>query len=372
MRLYRYAVVLLLLLSCAGCFGSRDLDQRGFVVAIAFDPAEEGKEGFTLTAQMPVPSKMQPEGGGEGKTFETFSITAKTVGEALTQLQREIDREIFIGHTRMILFSDKLARTQGIEEILDFFKRDFRVQRVTQLAVVQGKAGELLELQPPLEQSASAFIYNVLSERAGSSLDVQTDFGKYLVLEADEGIEPVLPRVFKREKSIVSGGAAVFRHGKMLGWLSPRETRGYSILVNEFTRGRYTVDSPNLPEELIGVRVRQAGSRHKVTLKGNRLVIRTDIDGGYETLEFTGPQAPAAKLVNDLERTVSRSVANEVRLAIRRAQEFNVDIFGYGRLIRGLYPDYWASTNWDETFSEQEIDIRTQIKWTQTVRRPGR
>lgn len=363
---------ILLILLCAGCFGSRDLDQRAFMVAIAFDEAENGQDGFTITAQFPVPAKMQPEAGGEGKTFETLKITSNTVAEALTQLQREVDRDIFIGHTRILLFGEELARTQGIEVVLDYFKRDFRMQRVAQLAVVQGNAGEMLDIEPPLEQSASAFIFNVLSEQAGSSLDIHTDLGKYLVIEADEGIEPVLPRVFKKGNIVVSGGAAVFRNGRMVGWLTPRETRGYSILVNEFNRGRYIVPSPGRPGERISVRVRKASSNHRVVLQGEQLQILSKIQGGYETIEFTGPQSPNERLVDPLQTTVSRIVNNEARAALERAQELNADIIGYGRWVRGLYPRYWATVNWDEIFPQLRIDLNTNIEWTQTVRRFGR
>jgi spore germination protein KC len=369
---YSLGLVLIAFLICSGCFGSLDLDQRAFVVAIAFDQPEEG-EGIKVTIQTPIPRLMRPgEGGGEEKPFVLLSVTEKTIGEAFTQLQRQLDRDMFIGHTHLLLFGDKLARKKGIEGVLDIFKRDFRVQRITQLAVVQGEASGILELQPTLEQDPSTFIENVLSKRGGSSLDVTTDLGKYLVVVADEGYEPVLPRLFKKGDSIATGGMAVIKEGKMVGWLSPRETRGYTILVNEYDRGRYEIPSPTIPGEIIVVRVRQAESRHRVKLLGDTLQIRTEITGGFETLEFTGPQGPSAKLESELAQAVSKEVAREVRAAIDRAQQLNSDIFGYGRLVRGLYPEYWAKINWSEVFPTLDIKFSAKTKWTQTVRRPGR
>ena len=369
---YSLGLILIVFLISSGCFGSLDLDQRAFVVAVAFDLPEEG-EGVKVTIQTPVPRLMRPgEGGGEEKPFVVFSVTEKTIGEAFTQLQRQLDREMFVGHTHILLFSEKLAREVGIEEVIDFFKRDFRVQRITQLAVVQGEASEILELQPPLEQDPSTFIENILSDRSGSSLDTTTDLGKYLVVVADEGYDPVIPRLFKKGDSIATGGMAVIRGEKMVGWLSPRETRGYTILVNDYNRGRYEAPSPTIPGKLIVVRVRRAESRHRVKLVDDELQIRTEISGGFETLEFTGPQGPSAKLEKELTPVVSREVAREARAAINRAQELNADIFGYGRLVRGLYPEYWEKINWSEVFPTLDIKLSSNIKWTQTVRRPGR
>lgn len=366
--------ILLTLLSmavlCGGCFGSRDLNQRAFAMIIAFDSPKEGEEGFKVTVQIPIPAKMGPE-GGDGKSFHTTFITEKTVGDALIQLQRRIDRELFIGHTRLLLFGDTLTRTKGVEDILDFFKRDFRFQRVAELAIVQGEAGKVLEMEPPLEQNAATYIENVLTETAGSGLHTTTDLGEYLVIDADEGIEPVIPRLMVKGKELITGGAAVMRNGKMVDWLSPEEARSYTILRNEFGFSRYVVDDPRYPGKKITVRVRNADAKHSVVLVGEALRVRTEITGGYETLEFTGPAGPAEKLVPKLELVVSKAVEEEIRATIRKSQSLNADIVGYGRLVRAKYPDYWNQIHWSEVYPQLEVEVKTELEWTQTVRRPG-
>jgi spore germination protein KC len=357
---------------CGGCFGSRDLDQRAFIMAIAFDPAEEGKEGYKVTVQIPVPARMSPEGGGSGKTFHTTSVTATTVGAAMIQLQRRIDRELFIGHTRQLLFSDQLAKTKGIEDILDFFKRDFRFQRVADLAVVQGEAGKVLEMQPPLEQNAATYIENVLVETSGSGFHTTTDLGEYLVIDADEGIEPVLPRLMLKEKELITGGAAILCGGKLVGWLTPAEALAYTILRNEFRFSRYVVNFPGRPGEKVTVRIRNARSKHKVEIVGGKLHVLTKITGGFEALEFIGNGGPSEWLIPRLEQEVSEKVAEGIRAALRKSQALNADIVGYGRMLRAKYPEYWDQVDWTKVYPRLKIKVAVDIQWTQTIRRPGR
>lgn len=371
MRRWGLLILLSVSMVCGGCFGSRDLNQRAFVMAIAFDPPAEGEKGFKVTVQIPLPAKMSPE-GGDGKTFHSTSVTGATVGDALIQLQRRVDRELFIGHTHQLLFSDRLARTIGIEDILDYFKREFRFQRVAELAVVQGEAGKVLEMQPPLEENAATYIENVLMETSGSELHATIDFGGYLVIDADEGIEPVLPRLVVKEDNLITGGAAILRSGKMVGWLSPKEARAYTILRNKFRFGRYVVNHPNNPEEKVTVRIRSAEAKHKVELKGEALRISTKIVGGYETLEFTGTGAPSKKLVPKLEQAVAQTLVEDTMALIRKTQSLKADTVGYGRLVRAKYPDYWDKIRWSEIYPQLEIEVTADIQWTQTVRRPGR
>lgn len=375
MKKFRWLLALGLVLVCSGCFGSKELNQRAFIVAMAFDEVgEEGEKekGIRVTAQMPIPAQMGSDQKGGGKTFFIASVTGDTVSEALNKLQRQLDREIFLGHVRLMVFGETLARHRGIEEVVDYFKRDFRIQRITQLALAQGEAEKILEAQPPLEQSASAFIYNVLSVDAGTSEEITTDLGEYLVLDSDEGIEPVLPRLDLQDKSIVTNGAAIMMHDKVKGWMTPAETRGFSILVGEFEPSRIVVSSPNMPEAKIGIQLREAKARNRVSLKNGKLHIASTIQGGFETLEFTGPQGPQPELEKKLEKAVNQAVVRDVHNAIRRAQSFHSDIIGYGRLVRAFYPGYWSKVNWNNEFSQADITVRGKIRWTQSVRRPGR
>lgn len=366
-----WLVVLGLMLLCSGCFGSRELNQRAFIVALGFDLAADNM--LEVTAQMPIPAKMgSDQKGGDGKTFLMMSAKGKTVSDALNKLQLQLDRELFTGHTRLLLIGEKLGRRVGIEDVIDYFKRDFRVQRIAQLAIVRGDPKKVLQAQPPLEESASSYIYSFLAPGSGISGAVTTDLGEYLVIDADIGIEPTIPGIKMEKKNITSAGAAVMARDRVVGWLTPAETLGFSIIMNEFVPRRITVPSPLEQGELIAVQLQTGNARHRVRLRDGKVQIITTIDGGFETVEFTKGATFNSSLERPLEEAVSRAVIREIKAAVRHAQSLGEDLFGFGRLVHAYYPDYWATINWRETFPNIELKVRGKIEWAQSVRRPSR
>ncbi|HEY8345536.1 MAG TPA: Ger(x)C family spore germination C-terminal domain-containing protein, partial [Bacillota bacterium] len=265
-----------------------------------------------------------------------------------------------------------LAKEVGIERVVDFANRQFQIQRMSRLAVVQGRAKEVLSMDPPIGQSTSAYILNLISPSSGSSLIYISDLGKYNVYQADEGIEPVLPRVKKGKTSIETGGAAIIKDGKLAGWFTPFETRALDILQNEYKESNYVIASPLHPEDSIVVGLVDAGSVYRIKKEGRSFRVKIEITGSFETREFSGDYGPADLEGEDLQKRVAAKVRQEAESAIRRAQTVAADIFGIGRMIKARYPREWQKLDWTVEFSRLPIEVTVDMKWSQTVRRLGR
>jgi|GEM_PF-1545198 len=378
---YFYPLMVLIfffLLQVAGCWEGREINQRAFVFAVAFDlpdDEEEAKPGeFTLSLQIPDPSRMagsEEQGGGADseKPFIVLGTTANTVLSGLLQLQRELDRMLFLGHTRLVLIGEEVAREYGVDPILDYFKRDFQIQRIARVAVVEGKAREILELMPPIGQEPTTFILNLLSGAGGSSLVYISDLGKYMVYHSSAGLEPVLPKVRKSDDSILTGGAAVIRRGRLAGWLTPFETRGFNILVNEFRGSDYRVECPFHPGETINVEVVKAGAYRRLVKEGEDLGLKILVRGVFETTEFTGGHGPEEKLSEGLTERVAAQVLHETRSAWEKAQQLEADIFGIGKKIQAEHNKVWREMEWEKEFAGFPVEIEVKMEWAQTIRR---
>lgn len=386
-----------------GCWAGREINQRAFVTAVAFDLAQpenesnpgtpgsdrneedktrtkqavSAREKFEISLQIPKPDQVAGEegsggGGGGKKAFLVLSATADSFLNGVLQIQQQLDRELFFGHVRLIMIGEDLAKEVGIERVVDFANRQFQIQRMSRLAVVQGRAKEVLSMDPPIGQSTSAYILNLISPSSGSSLIYISDLGKYNVYQADEGIEPVLPRVKKGKTSIETGGAAIIKDGKLAGWFTPFETRALDILQNEYKESNYVIASPLHPEDSIVVGLVDAGSVYRIKKEGRSFRVKIEITGSFETREFSGDYGPADLEGEDLQKRVAAKVRQEAESAIRRAQTVAADIFGIGRMIKARYPREWQKLDWTVEFSRLPIEVTVDMKWSQTVRRLGR
>lgn len=372
-------IFLTLVVTAPGCWQGRELNARAFVTAVALDRAtadEADPSEILLSIQVPVPAKMGAEGGDGGggggdQPFVVFGTTTKLVQIGIRQLQRQIDRELFFGHTQLILINKDLAETMGIDRLLDYFKRDFRVQRMTRIAIIDGEAREILNLQPPISQTPSAYIENLLSAQSGSAINYITDFGRFLVEQSDDGVEPVLPRLSMGQETVQTGGAAVIKNGKFIGWLSQFETRGLNILLNQIILTNYEVDCPLHPEETIVVGADSFRTHYRLNEVDGQTVVQIKVRGQFETVEFTEAHGPLARNQVEMEKAVSDRIKAELDATIRRAQELGTDILGIGRYLQAHRPELWRRMkhNWEREFSAFPISIEVEMKWALTIRR---
>ncbi len=376
-KLFFLFLSIIMLITQTSCWQGREIDARAFVTAIAFDLPQEQAEGvqqFLLSIQVPVPLKMaggERGGSPEEKPFLVFGTTADTVIAGILQLQRQLDRQLFLGHARLILISEEVVKVFGLDELLDYFKRDFRIQRMTRIAIVEGKAKEVLNIQPPIGQTPSTYILNLISPQSGSSFNYISDLGKLLVTQSDEGIEPVLPRISKGKETALTGGAAVLKNGKFLGWLSDFETRGLNILLNEFIESDYQVECPLHSGEIISVGVNNLRTNYRLAQEGNTWALMIKVGGKFETREFSEKHGPMAKLTEGLERNVTGKIREELEKVIIKAQGLGADIFGIGRYLQAYNPKLWKQLNWEQEFPYFPIKLEVKMEWGLTVRRLG-
>lgn len=371
-------LILVLTLTVAGCWEGRELNARAFVTAVAFDvPTEEGADPmeFLFSVQIPIPAKMGEDGeqGGGDAPFVVYGTTAKMVSVGIRQLQRQLDRELFFGHTHMILINSEVAATIGVDRLLDHFKRDFRVQRMTRIAIIDGEAREILNTQPPISQTPSAYIENLLSPQSGVAINYISDFGRFLVEQSDDGIDPVLPRLQPGKEATLTGGAAVIKNGKFRGWLSNFETRGLNIILNQGTGTKYEVECPLHPGESIVVGVDAFRSRYRWLEDNGQTIFLIQVRGKFETIEFSDGHGPLAAFQKDLEQRVSAVVRRELEQTVRRAQELGADVLGVGRYLQSYKPKRWQQVKdrWEQEFVALPIAVEVEMEWAMTIRRFG-
>lgn len=372
-------LLLVVTFTTTGCWEGRELNARAFVTAVAFDlPTEEGAEPgeILLSIQIPVPAKMGGDSGqqgGDGAPFVVYGTTAKMVSVGIRQLQRQLDRELFFGHTQLFLINAEVAATIGVDRLLDHFKRDFRVQRMTRIAIIDGEAKEILNRQPPISQTPSAYIENLLSPQSGVGINYISDFGRYLAEQSDDGIDPVLPRLQPGKETTMTGGAAVLKNGKFRGWLSNFETRGLNIILNQGIGSKYEVECPLHPGETIVVGVDAFRSRYRLREVNGQTIFQIVVKGKFETIEFSDIHGPLAELQDDLEQKVSAAVQQELEQTVRRAQELGADILGVGRYLKSYQPKWWhqVKDNWEQEFFAFPIEVEVEMEWAMTIRRFG-
>src|SRR5690606_28201558 len=130
-RLFNLVAWVLVMGLITGCWDRREIEQRSAVFAMSMDDHSIGVE---LSVQIPIPIMIVGTGGGGGGgqggqgVFHNFSAVGNTLYAALENLQNQTNHDLFLGHTRLLLLSEKVVRNKGMK-ILDALRRHPEIRR---------------------------------------------------------------------------------------------------------------------------------------------------------------------------------------------------------------------------------------------------
>ena len=386
----------------SGCWDRREIETLGFIAACALDtadarnrPEDAGLVQVTVQITKPWAAQMGERGASLEKGFYVATATGPTAFEAIRNLNEQTPRRPYWPHNRWILIGEDLARA-GVDSVLDFFMRDGETRMLANIATVEGSRGyDLMWAQFELEllpSKGGAGMLRGATQLIGTS--VKTTLNDFLNALADEGIDPVLPRVvivansdepaatgdLLREKIVTTAeisGAGAFHDGRLVGWLARDETRGLNWVRGDIVSSVISVPSPgqvNLSDfrQYVALEIMKASSKTSVrAVRGGdgadevRAKVSIDVVAAIGDSRVRVDISRDDKLLAHMEKELGNVIRKEVLAAVGQAQRLGADIFGFGRML--MASDYRAweriGKRWDDMFRDLvvEVDVKGTI-----------
>jgi germination protein, Ger(x)C family len=369
--LFMTAICLLLIMSLSGCWNSRELDTLGIVMGIGIDKPKESNK-VQVTAQIVKPGEMKSskkEGGdgSGGKAFWNVEGTGETVFSTLRDLTSKSSRKLFFPHNQVLIFGRSLAE-EGVQKYVDFFVRDPETRMNVWVLVSQGTAGEVLDVKSELEKVPSNNIAKLIKGYAGATSQTSAvrlrDFESRLMSKTTAPIAPFIEiSGYGEEKVAMISGTAVFKRDKLVGEMDKIEGRGLSWVLGEVKSGIIEVEGSD--KNIVGLEIIRASGKIVPEIEGDRIKIEVNITEEGNIAEQTGSEN-LAKLpeIAKLEEKESEVIQNEVMAAVKKAQELDADVFGFGDAVHQNYPEQWKDmeSNWDDIFPDIEVEVNVEAK----------
>lgn len=365
----RFRLVILTLtlaLLMTGCWDAKDVDQRSFVMGIAFDLAET-EDRYVMTIELPVLSGFASQSSGEGPKSVMFSTVGTSVAQMATHFESRTWRELFYGHTQAIIISEDAAR-KSIRPFLDFFDRNPRIDRRLTLFISQGEAQEIFKTKDPREDLVSVYLNQMLETLTNTARVVKMNFQDSLRNLESNG-DTILPRVRSSGTEAVIAGGALIKDYKLIAWLGENETRAAAFLYNNVSGGLIVV---NVDDNLYAYAMRSASSETKAKLKDNQLIFEIEVKSEGDIIEvyYEEAQGPSAFDIAKIEDKLNQLIANEILHLVTKLQDLKTDPIGFDRLVFRSYPKFWKehAKDWkDKIFPQAKFEIKTTFR----VRRTG-
>lgn len=360
-------VLVMISLFAAGCWDAKDVDQRSFVMGVAFDLSDTD-EKIMMTIEIPILTSFASQ---SQSPQDAKSLLASTTGTSVAQMAARFEtrtwRELFFGHTQCIIVSEDLAR-ESILPIIDFFDRNPRIDRRLTLFISQGKANEVFHTQNPVESLVSIQLNQMLNTLTNTTRVVKRNFQDNL-RDLESNGDTILPRVRSTETEVVIAGGALVKDYKFIAWLGENEARAVAFLYNSISGGVITV---NVEDILYTFAVRSASTDIKPVLKDGQLSYKIKVRAEGDIVEtfYRGPGGAVKFDIPKIQDRLNQVITDEILHLLTKLQEFKADPIGFDRLVYRHYPKFWKEhqENWkDQVWPKASFDVAANFN----VRRTG-
>ena len=389
-----------------GCWDRKEIDGLALVTGYSFDYAEleGGKPGVRFTVQVVNPAILiggQAGAGGTSgtgstaKLFWTATETGETVRSTLTKLNYRVPKLLFFSHSRVALFGEKAARN-GLAPYLDRTMRSRESRENNYMAVSKGDASSVLEQEMPVFRTSALALNGIFSDKDGVQSIMAVTLSEFLYRLSTGSTCPVapvvevVPQTSLTSEERKSGGskntvaisrvAAFDQDGHLVDFFNERETLGLMWVLNKSKLRVVTVPyfAGGL-EEPITLNLVRSKSKTVVSMGEDGMPnFEIKMEAKFDMLEQFGNQAPMsdADFYKSTEEAASSQIINEIEAAVKKAQQLNTDVFGFGEEVHRQRHREWPQLkdNWSEIFPEMNVTVECETSIRHrglTVEGPG-
>lgn len=389
LRKYKISLLILLIpLLLSGCWDYMEVEKRGYVLGVAIDKSEKvilnednleymqleaAGQVYDFTIQIPVISRSQNKPPGQsGASADmprhwNLTVAATTFFEANRQYATRTDYPPFYSHLQVIVLSEDAAK-DDMGKLLDMFLRDPEMRRRTNVFITPGKAKDVLEVIPKIDDYASQYIAKLSrSSIKNSRLLHRIDLGR--VSEAIHAKSAfVLPRVIATEYEVKDAGCAVFDNNKMVGWLDEIKTKYLKWISGYAKGGIVTVNMPGEENEPIVLELRKLKTKQRPMVRGDSISMNLDIKAVMnigEVSEVGFAHADDDEYIHKLEKVAEDFIKSQIESTIDFVKhKYGCDVFFFRRSMRWYEPETWEKVkdNWNEVFQNMKVNVNVKVQ----------
>ncbi|HEY8552616.1 MAG TPA: Ger(x)C family spore germination protein [Thermaerobacter sp.] len=375
-------MLLLAALLLGGCWDGRDIEDRAIVLGVGIDRAPRG--GILLSLEVTVPGGTAARPGLSGnqpgqrsragaETKVVLTGTGNTVHEALAQMRDGARFDIFLGHVRVVLVGEELAR-QGVLQHLEMLVQNPEIRRLIPLAVVEGRARDFLMASMAQDSTAAFYLSQMIDDLVRTGRAPNVDLSRFLSEVSEPGVDPVvsvLGRGWGTEAGIELTGLGVFRDDRLRTVLRPPEA--WYLM--------WAMGSPRRTTLFVPVREAVAGGLildifhvdSRLTVSGpaaaRQAVLRLLIEGRVAEHRAGGVNLGDSATMHRIQTRTQRDLQARVQAVVQRVRRLGADPLGIGRALRVNEPALWRLP--DAELRRAAEGVPTRVEVVVRIRRTG-
>lgn len=379
-------LIFLCLLMLTGCWDQRELSSITVVTGMAVDKGKNDKYALTVEGLNAQELKGKTATGYAPSII--FTVEGKTISELSQKMNIGISRNLIYSHMKTLIISEEIGR-EGIMEFLDHLERNREIRDDFDIIVARKtKAADMLRITYHFQKSTALKLFTQIQSmvknwggdpnvKLNDVISASTSLGREPVMIAaiikgnpKKGVSVNNMKKVLPDALVVLDSLAIFKHGKLKGFLPLTDARNYLWIDDDINRTSISV--PCGKNKYFAVQVYNSKTRKKVRMSAyNKPLIQVDVRSeAYLDAEQCSGNMREPETYKRFENLAEKQIKKELLSTIQKVQrKFQSDIFGFGdNLFQQHYQQFKkVKTVWDEKFSEAIVDVNVKVK----IRRSG-
>jgi len=350
-------LIISLLFLTTGC-SYQEINDLAIASAMGIDLKDDD---YILTAQI-----MNIQKSSDGSMIPDSTIytsKGKTVSEALRNFTVQYPKNIYLGHTELIVLGKDLIEKK-MENALDFILRSpYANEFATIIANKDGSAAEILN--PDIEKKGVFPTDEIIStieqttKKHGTikKINAVEFFSEYI----EEGIDPLIP-IIKYEKSKKSDdksssiltGMASFKKNVINEELDKEELVAYNTINNNYYD---IVDVIDYKKTSLSVILFNPKSKLEVKLKNNNIEvnIKTTLEARIGE-SHTNTEIENKKVINEITKETEKNIQRKINKLLDYCKKYNVDLLGIKNQIYKKYNNQYKNYKNKNIYEEAKFN----------------
>jgi spore germination protein KC len=357
------ASILSIIIPLSGCWNYKEVDSLAIVSGVAVDKKDDL---YLITTEI-----IDIQRGREiTKGTKIITSEGQTIFDAVRNTIKTVGKRLYWSHAEILIISEEIAE-EGIVPIADWVSRDAEPRLTLHFLISREKtAKEILEQAAISGAILSYELDDMLTSQ--KSLSYAFDAMDYQFMQelAAAGISATLPTIYLKQdddKHVAEiSGTAVFKADRLVGFLDGEETKTMLFIKNKIKggvlAGTVSADGSNTKISLEILKNKTKIKPHQTDSKIT-IGIRTKTDVALDEIVGSESFMEAAALAK-LKETFEEALEENIRTLVKKTQEeFDSDIFGFGKAVRMNMPDLWKQIDpeWSEIYKTIDVDVQATI-----------
>ncbi|MFB6466188.1 Ger(x)C family spore germination protein [Cytobacillus sp. Hz8] len=386
-KLLLFSQLMLLMSILLGCWNQKELTDLAFIMALGIDKGKDKKYDVSFQVVIPENVSAGQYGSKTGLPVTVYNSSGDTITEAARKVTQKIPRQLYYAHTNLLVINEEIAK-EGLYDLLDSFERDPVFRTTTEMIVVKdARAEKFISTISTIEKLPVNKVTKTLKnsqDMLGENMEITID--DFVTSLVSNGRDPITTafKLTGDEKGydqlsntetatphavLTADGIAVFKDGKLVGWMTGETARGAIWIVNKVKNTDVAMSWKGKKNAVnIIINRTKVGIKAKIK-KGKPSILISIVDEGNISEANSKIDILNIKDINKMETLLSKEIKKQVEKTVNEAQRQKSDIFGFGEKFHIENPNLWKKWkgNWNERFAD--LPVKVEVK--SYIRRSG-